>query len=412
MCALMVLSSCQMLEGEGDSVADSGALDLNVQVNRPAAVRAVGDIDVSEFEVEIASVEADSYKSTFLVKNLPGTIHLPVGDFQVTAHTAGASSKRMSEAYYWGEQEFTIKNGLTTQADIVCLQTNSKIQVQYGAGFLATYSEWTITIDDGGSMALVFDQTNKEPQAVYWTFEANVSELTMNFSGVESATGAPVKGRSKIRKSDANEHYDNDNEYFCGGDAIILNFVQDTGDTPVTSGLLSGLNVTADCSFVNESEDVIIPVVWEEDNNDDNGNGDDGNDVPTIQFTSDKVDATATEGPELNADIQAPKGIRSILVKAQSTGGFQAAMVDLQESGLNLLEGHELVGDEILPSVFAGLGVEASMPAEGDVSYLFNIANFYQFLAIYGAGSTTFSIVVEDMDGNKAEGSVIVNITE
>lgn len=411
-CSLMGLSACQMLEGEGEVVTDAGNLDLSVQVNKPMAVRAVGDVDVNDFEVEIASTAVDGYKASCLVKDLPASLSLPVGDFQVTAHTPGESAKRMSEAYYLGERTLSIKNGVTTQAELVCRQVNSKIQVLYGEGFLSAYSQWTITIDDGGTMALVFDQTDQNPQAVYWIFESQVSELTVNFAGVEAATGAPVKGRSKIRKADANEKYDNDNEFFCGGDAIVLNFVQDMGDIPVTTGSLNGLTITANCTFADEIEEETIPVVWEDDEDGDDDENEDNGGKPTISFTAAAVDATAADGPELNADIQASKGIRSILVKAQSTGGFQAAMIDLQESGLNLLEGHELVGDEVLPAVFEGLGVEASMPSEGDTSYLFNIANFYQFLAIYGAGATTFSIVVEDMEGNKAEGSVIVNIME
>lgn len=407
-CALMGLASCQMMEGEGVASPETGTLKLGVEASTPLATRAGGNVDVSKFAVEISTADVNGYKANYEVQNLPETLTLPVGEYTVAAHTPGNCEKKMSAPYYQGSKTMTIEPGVTTKTEVVCKQRNSKIQVAYGESFLEVYSQWNITIDDGSNMVLAFDQQDLNPAPVYWLFGEGVSQLTVNFYGMDQLNGTPVKGRTIIKKSDAAELYDDDQPYFAGGDAVVLNFSQSVIIVPETTGTVGVHNVTVNLTFADQTEGVTIPVDWDAE---DTPSGDQTQ-KPVIIFNLPSVTATAEGGPELYADIQTSYGLKSVLVKAESTGNFQAALADLQESGLNLLEGHELVGDEVLPMVFEGLGVEAEMPKMGDKSYPFNIANFYPFLAMYGPSTTKFSIVVEDLAGNEADGSVVVTITE
>lgn len=403
MFAMVAIHSCQMLEGEGMDGQESGNLQLVVEKKLPGTTRAAGDVNTSDFEVKITN--GSGYKAEYVVANLPSAISLTVGEYNVEAHTPGDMQKKMAAPYFKGEEQMSIAAGVTTQTVVNCKQQNSKIQINYGSDFLSTYSEWTITVDDGSNSVLVFDNTEETVNPVYWQFDEGVKALQLNLIAVPNDGGNSIRGRMTITKANASERYDDDNEDYTGGDAIVINIgtVEPTPEEPTTGK--GNIKVTVNATFENNDETVLIPVDWED-------GGEETTDAPSIVFSSEEVTASATEGPELNATIEASAGLKSIKVKATSTGGFEAAMEDLEESGLRLKTGHELIGDEMLPGIFEGLGVEATMPNEGDKKYVFNIANFYQFLAIYGAGDTTFSIDVTDMERNTTSGSVLVKITE
>lgn len=402
MFAMMATYSCQMLEGEDVDGKEYGNLQLTVEKKLPGATRANGDVNTSDFEVAITN--NSGFKADYVVSNLPNAINLTVGNYNVVAHTPGEIQKKMSVPYFYGEEEMSIEAGLITQTTVKCKQQNSKMQVNFGSDFRETYSSWVVTIDDGNNSVLVFDEKEDTPNTVYWLFDEGVKSLTLNLTATPRGGGNVVKGRMTIDKASAAERYDDDKEEFGGGDAIVINIGLVDPKPEPTAGK-GNIKITVDATFENHDESVEIPVDWQ-----------DGDEVktgaPTIVFTAEEVSATAAGGPELNATIEAASGLKSVKVKAVSTGGFAVAMEDLEESGLRLKTGHELIGDEMLPSVFEGLGVEATMPNEGDKIYVFNIANFYQFLAIYGASETTFHITVTDMEGNVATGSVLVKITE
>lgn len=402
MFAMMAMPSCQMLEGESVDSKEYGNLQLSVEKKLPAATRAKGDVNSSDFEVTITN--NSGFKADYVVSDLPNTINLTVGNYSVVAHTPGEIQKKMSVPYFYGEEQMSIEAGLITQTTVKCKQQNSKMQVNFGSDFRETYSSWIVTIDDGNNSVLVFDEKEDTPNTVYWLFDEGVKTLTLNLTATPRDGGNVVKGRMTISKASAAERYDDDKEEYGGGDAIVINIGLADPKPELTTGK-GNIKITVDATFENHDESVEIPVGWDE------GDEDDKN-APTIVFSSEEVSATAAGGPELNATIKSSLGLASVKVMAVSTGDFAVAMDDLEESGLHLKTGHELIGDEMLPSIFEGLGVEATMPNEGDKNYVFNVANFYKFLAVYGASETTFHIIVTDMEGNKTTGSVLVKITE
>lgn len=415
----MSIVSCQMLDGEDGENKLFGNLQLTVQKKEPGTTRAVGDIDTRDFLVKIA--DGADYNAQYVVGTMPETMKLPVGNYTVEACSPGELSKTMTAPYYSGKASMEIKDGITTQTVVNCKQQNSKIMVNYGEEFRNAFSEWTITINDGNTMALLFDNTQSTVSPVYCVFDDNVKTLRVNIVATPTDGSNKVKGSLTITKADATEHYDEDNENFSGGDAITLNIGLGNADepyTPVGNGILS---VSANMQFNNYDEAVSIPVVWEGDEQQGTDDGDKGQgdgDAISITFSSNDVTYSISKqnAPNpLDALIEAKEGLSSVKVKIETTcSAFEAALADLAESDLHLLTGHELVGDQILPFVFSSLGMgNVSMPEDGATSYTFPIASFYQFIEMYmdGVASADFSFDITVVDKKGSIGTSTLNLT-
>lgn len=396
--------SCQMLEGEQElnNKSDLGKLQLSVLTPDKPQSRAAGEINTDNFEVTITG--EGNFTRIYTASQLAIGVDLPIGEYNVQANTPGTLEKVMNHAYFLGGSVVSVQKNLTTQAEILCKQQNVMLKLNYGSEFINTYNSWSITIDDGAENVLTFDEQETNSAARYWLLGEGTTVLTVNLMAQPKDENANIiKGRMTLRKADAEIVYDEDDEAYKGGDSVVINVTLDSEDVPGEnpeetpeehSGVL-GINISSNLTFANTDETVKIPVIWEtEEDPTPQPTPDDDASEPTVIFTSPSVTATANGGPALDAVITAPNGLKSILVKASSDGGFQDAMSDLQDSGLMLLSGHELIGDEVLPTVFEGLGISVDMPKAGDTEYVFNIANFYQFLAIYGEGTTDRKSVV------------------
>lgn len=408
-----------MLEGEQglSNNSDCGKLQLTIQTPAKLESRAAGQIDTDNFEVTITGT--GNFTRNFTASQLSTGVDLPVGEYNVQANTPGSLEKIMDHAYFLGSNTVTVKKDLTTQAEILCKQQNVMLKLNYGAEFINAYRSWNITIDDGAESVIVFDEQEENPAARYWLLGEGTTVLTVNLTAQPNDENANVvKGRMTLRKADAEIVYDDDDEAYKGGDSVVINVTLNNGDAPEEEhfGAL-GITISSNLTFANTNETVKIPVVWESDPIEDpeetpEEGGDETHDLPAIVFTASSVEVVDGNGPELNATITADAGLKSIKVKAVSSGGFQDTLEDLESEGLSLLSGHELVGDQLLPGLFETLGADAAMPSEGDKTYVFNITNFYNLIGMYGPSTTTFSIVVTDMDGNEVNGSVQVIIVE
>ena len=190
--ALLAMTGCVSEDMTGSS--DKGVLSLDVSTRQPTATRA-GEYEVTDFPVTIykedGTTRVESYDA---VDAMPEKIRLDVGTYVLEAHTPGTMQRQMTYPYYKGTATSEILKDVTTQTTIVCKQQNGSIEVNYDEDFLALFTAWTITFDDGGDQALSIKNTNgNDPAAVYWAFGENVDKLTVNFRGT-TADGNTLLG--------------------------------------------------------------------------------------------------------------------------------------------------------------------------------------------------------------------------
>lgn len=404
------LSSCM---NEEFPVANSkqGSMTLSVDKLKPTTTRSV---DTSDFPVSVNSIseqgaqEVYSYDKASLV---PNKITLSVGTYYAEAHTPGNLGKIMTAPYYLGRDTFEIIAGLTTYSTVVCRMANGSFTVRFTDAFVQTFSNWTVSIDDGTTSAIIYDQTQgQEPPVIYMTFEEDVEALNVNFVGT-TKDGNRITANNKLTKKQATEQYDSDETAFSGGDAIVIVF------NPVesTEGDVTGITLQANISFEETEKEFEMEV----EDNVTSGGDTPGEDTPgegdssdedtnaiTLELPEDMTVSEKTDPSLGDTYIAAENGIKSIKVKMSSTsddmvGSLQALTGNYP--GVDFLSGAEVVGNETMVSLFTDLGQTLAVPSEGDAEYTFPIGNFFVLLAFL-PGEHTFDLVITDMDGNTKEG--------
>ena len=145
-------SSCEMkkeLTSDLEESFEMGALELDVTVKQPVSnSRAESNVPTNDFPVVIQGTSEgieDVKKEYNTVDEVPETIQVPVGNYNVSSHTPGELQKKMDAPYYAGGDEFK-----------------------------TSFKSWTITVDDGSETALTFTNEDENPAPVYWLFGENV----------------------------------------------------------------------------------------------------------------------------------------------------------------------------------------------------------------------------------------------
>ena len=423
MLSVATLSSCvsEMPFEQELAKANKGLMELNVNLQKPAT-RATSE--VTDFPVAIYNADGKALYNYNTVAEVPASITMEVGTYVVESHTPGVIAKRMSTPYYQGSESVEILKGITTKAEVTCKMKNSKISVGYDADFLSTFTSWEVTVDDGSGTALSF--TNGDPtSSVYWFFgEEGAKELTVNFRGT-TKEGSTVAARNILTKDQASEHYDDDHENFSGGDAITITFTP----TESTDGKVSNITITASVVFEESNKTInvnVVDVTNMDDSGDETPGG--GSEGPsTGGETEDAITLTMPKPITLSADdaatadpssgdvkMEATNGIKSILVKVDSKSDEmmeQLAVVADQYTGVDLVNGCEVVANNNLVAFLAGLGKEITVPTQGDTEYTFPVGQFYLFLGIL-PGEHNFVMTITDMNGATKSGTIKVTITE
>lgn len=413
---MFFLASCEMkneLTGSLTDKADTGALELGVSVKQPVSqTRAdASDIDTNTFPITVkgTSAEVDTIVRNYnTLAEMPASITVPVGTYNVSSHTPGTLEKQMTAPYYSGDTEVTVTKDITSSVNVVCRMANSRIQLNYGEDFKKAFSEWTITIDDGSEMALSYTQENLNPEAVYWYFGDNVTAIKVNITAKTTA-GNTVTQSQTFRKADASENYEEVGDNFTGGDALQINM----GTVESATGTVTGITIKTHITFEDESESVEIPI----------------GPTPPIPGPRDPValelpaDVTysiseGTAPSSADAYIASEAGLDKIVVTITAgNDAFQAILVDLTMDGQSFLAengGVDLIDNADFGNLVSTVGSTA--PKDGDTSYTFPIGAFFTFLNMTGATDPgkqhEFHITVTDKNGETANGVFKVTINE
>lgn len=406
---MFFLASCEMkneLTGSLTDKADTGALELGVSVKQPVSqTRAdASDIDTNTFPITVkgTSAEVDTIVRNYnTLAEMPASITVPVGTYNVSSHTPGTLEKQMTAPYYSGDTEVTVTKDITSSVNVVCRMANSRIQLNYGEDFKKAFSEWTITIDDGSEMVLSYTQENLNPEAVYWYFGDNVTAIKVNITAKTTAGNTVIQSQT-FRKADASENYEEVGDNFTGGDALQINM----GTVESATGTVTGITINTHITFEDESESVEIPGP--------------GKGAVTLDLPDD-VTYSIKEGTapsSADAYIASEAGLDKIVVTITAgNDAFQAILVDLTMDGQSFLAengGVDLIDNADFGNLVSTVGSTA--PKDGDTSYKFPIGAFFTFLDVTGATDPgkqhEFHITVTDKNGETANGVFKVTINE
>lgn len=426
--AALSLFSCEMkneiLDGN-KNYEDVGYLNLGVYAQNKLSKAATDNgegadnspVNVSAFQVEINNSEGvykefDSYSEL----QAAGKIELPVGNYTVKAHTPGDIQPKMDSPYYYGETSLDIVKGAEKTATVNCKMKNTKIQLVYGETFATVFKSWNITVSDGSSNILTYDQNNLNPSAVYWLIADNVSEITVHIEAYLEDGTKITEDRSITKPEDA------ESDYWAGSDALTITMEPGKPENP--SGVT--IDIKVEVSFTDsevteeipvEPGDPILPP----------GEGDEEG-APTITFPKNYYTLPDDEDESADANIIASSGLKSVIVKITAgNSAFEDALSMLPMAGetedekamLDLISGAELVGNELLPQVIklALSGVNIPKLNEGADSYTFPVGDFFTALKSLGSTGTDgkpsshmFEITVEDMNGETTSGVLNVSV--
>lgn len=389
----------------------SGKMQLEVDILQPKTTRAV---ETKDFPVTLLNAEGNPLEGHQYAKaaDMPKQIQLPVGQYAAESHSPFEFKKIMDQPYYKGTETFEIRKNINTQVEVTCRMANGSFEVKFSDAFHEVFKAWNIMIDDGSETAIAYSATDMLPlPKKYMRFEDETSQINVNFIGI-TTEGSRITMSNILTKDQASEQYDDDNEFFSGGDAIVLNF------TPVesTEGDITGITLTADIQFEESTETFPLEVEEKDATGGEGGEGETpGGDNPgggsevsaiTLNLPEDMVVSALTDPALGDTYIATDNGIKSIKVKMASTSdAMMGSLVDLagNYNGVDFVNGAEVVGNNEMTRLFGDLGQTLSVPSEGDTEYTFPIGNFFVLLAFL-PGEHTFTLTITDMQGNTKDG--------
>ena len=442
LCAGLV--SCEMkdeLKGSGAGTSEVGYLNLGVAVNASQnsvvsrADNANDDgenvgvaVSADEFPVTITGVTDPSYSKEYesyaaLKAENGGKVELPIGEYTVTAHSNAELEPQMATPYYEGTTPIKITAGVESSAEVKCTMKNMKIQLTYTANFLAKFESWDITINDGSDNILNFDETDKNPAAVYWMVAENVTEIKV------AITATPMGGGQEVTESRLLSKPEGSN--WAGSDALTIQMEENTSEDP-TGIQGSGITINASASFDEEEEDVPVTVKpggsTEEP---DEGEGDDNED-PESPVTNNKPTVTLPQmiytlpdDKDADADVLIQTalkeessdeyvGLKNIVVKIiPGNQGFKDALDFIKDMADFTGEGVDLVGNTSVEPLLQYIAPSLKVPVENAPNYSFPVGAFFETLldiGTTGESAHVFEIMVTDNNGNSLSEPVRLNI--
>lgn len=421
------LASCEMkdeLTGTTTSSQEMGALELDLSVLEPGS-RAINLAD--QFPVHITCPDdldnPEKNKEFSSYSSMENPVQLPVGDYIVSANTAGEIFPIMTAPYYKGSEPLIISAGSTEQVEVVCKMANTKIKLDLPEDF-ETFQSWMITFDAGESKTLTFgtsgDMDGDGSSALYWYLgEEGAQTITMNITAT-TAEGVEVSQSETFSKSDVEESYEDDENNFVGGDALNIKIdvtdepIDPNPDEPEETKPEISFGVTVDVTFNNTNESVTIPVTpgvsggGESTGGETGGEGEE--DAPiTISdngtgYLTNGVTVTGGEFPtDVAVVMNAKNGIQSVYVKITTTNSTFEGMV----RDMGLVDGD---GMDLASEAAAGLASLFPLPQSGATEYTFSMSGTLFGLLGNFAGEHDFMLTVIDAEGNQESATLTINL--
>lgn len=175
---LPLLTACEMkkdlfgggVKEEAPSYDNLGLLDIEIQAEREAELRADGSVSVEEsntlkpdeFAIEIADSTGQVVKSfpSLAAMKEAGELLLPVGTYSVHAAYGSDVNAGFNSPYYAGDTTCVVSEKEVSKVVTKCVLQNKKVQFDVDEEFLSMFTpDYTIVVDNGlGVLTLTPEQ--------------------------------------------------------------------------------------------------------------------------------------------------------------------------------------------------------------------------------------------------------------
>ena len=214
---LPLLTACEMkkdlfgggVKEEAPSYDNLGLLDIEIQAEREAELRADGSVSVEEsnalkpdeFAIEIADSTGQVVKSfpSLAAMKEAGELLLPVGTYSVHAAYGSDVNAGFNSPYYAGDTTCVVSEKEVSKVVTKCVLQNKKVQFAVSDEFLSQFSsDYSIVVDNGlGVLTLTPEQlgsaflknTGTLRFSLYaTTYDGQVHTYTSDLSGNEQVS--------------------------------------------------------------------------------------------------------------------------------------------------------------------------------------------------------------------------------
>lgn len=186
--SVITLSSCDK-EFENVVVAE-GQLSLKdfeatVQNGEDVVESRSSAEDVSSFKVVVVNKSTGEEAGSWVYKSMPEIVALPVGTYTVKVYNAELQDAAWESPYFYGSQDFVIKENDVTMVDkVVCVLSNLKVSIKYSDELKAAIgagSDVNVNVTVGENSSL--DYAYGETRAGYFRCDSENKSLVATFSG-------------------------------------------------------------------------------------------------------------------------------------------------------------------------------------------------------------------------------------
>ena len=440
---LPLLTACEMKKDlfgggtkeEAPSYDNLGLLDIEIQAEREAELRADGSVSVEEsnalkpdeFAIEIADSTGQVVKSfpSLAAMKEAGELLLPVGTYSVHAAYGADVNAGFNSPYYAGDTTCVIADRQVLKVLVRCVLQNKKVQFAVNEEFRSMFvSDYSIVVDNGTGILMLsksqlgsafFKNTGALRFSLYaTTYEGQVHTYTCDLSDNEQVLAhnnifVELGAVPTIPDQPGGVDPDEPDEPDEPDDPIEPDPEPDEPDEPKPDVPVAPV-IKVDVTLIEKDYVIEIPSNFVENSKPGTGNGD----TPTTPGEGENTDPSDPGQPEESTDVTITGKIdgKSFDVNQTQTvsDDTKSVVINLYlPTGLEELTVDVSIGDIFLPldlldasavaainGILSGMGKTLTVPAKGSKGNLtFDISAFIGMLDT----NNSFKLYVKDKNG-------------
>ena len=437
---LPLLTACEMkkdlfgggVKEEAPSYDNLGLLDIEIQAEREAELRADGSVSVEEsnalkpdeFAIEIADSTGQVVKSfpSLAAMKEAGELLLPVGTYSVHAAYGADVNAGFNSPYYAGDTTCVIADRQVLKVLVRCVLQNKKVQFAVNEEFRSKFaSDYSIVVDNGtgilmlsesqlgsaffkntGALRFSLYATTYEGQVHTYTCDLSDNEQVLAHNNIFVELGAVPTIPDQPGSVDPDEPDEPD-------DPIEPDPKPDEPDDPKPDVPVAPV-IKVDVTLIEKDYVIEIPSNFVENSKPGMGNGD----TPTTPGEGENTDPSDPGQPEESTDVTITGKIDGKSFDVNQTqivsDDTKSVVINLYlPTGLEELTVDVSIGDIFLPldlldasavaainGILSGMGKTLTVPAKGSKGNLtFDISAFIGMLDT----NNSFKLYVKDKNG-------------